>query len=318
MIKSIIQFAAPPSVQPRWDGWLRGRDKPSPTKASGAFSWASGGTARLPVPAAYAVVVVLIVISGIVNTFSLARDISWRLGAPHNLWEPALWHLTSSIVIVALLPLGRRGAILIRAGANRLLFVAVGLAALLLTFSTLHILGMGLLREQAYRLAGWSYSFPWLHEIPYEFPKDLFAFAAFVVIFWLAERPALVAPIEAAELRPNPTDDPAPTPELWLRDGRASILVNPNEIISVVSAGNYVEFQLTGRRNHLIRTTLQAQELRLAPFGIVRVHRSRLVNLKRVVALEWRAAGDFEVRLDSGETYAGSRRFKAAVAAIAT
>jgi DNA-binding LytR/AlgR family response regulator len=62
----------------------------------------------------------------------------------------------------------------------------------------------------------------------------------------------------------------------------------------------------------------QAQELRLAPFGIVRVHRSRLVNLKRVVALEWRAAGDFEVRLDSGETYAGSRRFKAAVAAIAT
>jgi hypothetical protein len=37
-----------------------------------------------------------------------------------------------------------------------------------------------------------------------------------------------------------------------------------------------------------------------------------------VVALEWRAAGDFEVRLDSGETYAGSRRFKAAVAAIAT
>jgi DNA-binding LytR/AlgR family response regulator len=105
---------------------------------------------------------------------------------------------------------------------------------------------------------------------------------------------------------------------LWLRDGRVSILVTPNEIISVASAGNYVEFQLTGRRNHLIRTTLQAQELRLAPFGIVRVHRSRLVNLKRVVALEWRAAGDFEVRLDSGETYAGSRRFKAAVAAIAT
>jgi hypothetical protein len=36
-----------------------------------------------------------------------------------------------------------------------------------------------------------------------------------------------------------------------------------------------------------------------------------------VVALEWRTAGDFEVRLDTGATFAGSRRFKAAVAAIA-
>jgi len=315
MIKSIIQSAAPASVQPRWDGWFRPRDKSSVVKAGGAFSRANGETTRLSVPAAYAIVVVLIVISAVVNTFSLARDISWRLGAPHNLWEPALWHLTSNIVIVALLPLARRGAILIRAGANRLLFVAVGLAALLLTFSTLHILGMGLLRELAYWLAGWSYSFPWRWEIPYEFPKDLFAYAAFVVIFWLAERPAVPAPTKADELGPNPTDDPAP--ELWLRDGRASILVNPSEIISVVSAGNYVEFQLTGRRNHLIRTTLRAQELRLAPLGIARVHRGRLVNLKRVVALEWRAAGDFEMRLDTGATFAGSRRFKAAVAGIA-
>jgi DNA-binding LytR/AlgR family response regulator len=102
-----------------------------------------------------------------------------------------------------------------------------------------------------------------------------------------------------------------------LRDGRSSILIDPCEIVSVASAGNYVEFQLTGGRNHLIRTTLQAQEARLAPFAIARVHRGRLVNLKRIVALEWRASGDFEVRLDTGETVAGSRRFKAAVAAIA-
>jgi LytTr DNA-binding domain len=317
MIRSIIQFTAPPSVQPRWDGWFGPRDKSSVAKASGAVSWASGETTRLSASAAYAIVIVLIAISDVVNTFSFARDISWRLGAPHNLWEPALWMLTSNIVIVALLPLARRGALLIRAGANRPLPVALGLAALLLAFSTLHIVGMGLLRELAYGLAGWTYSFPWLREIPYEFPKDLFAFAAFVVMFWLAERPALPAPARGGELAPDVTEDPAPAPELWLRDGRISILVNPNEIISVASAGNYVEFQLADRRSHLIRTTLQAQELRLAPFGIARVHRSRLVNLKRVVALEWRAAGDFEVRLDSGATFAGSRRFKAAVAGIA-
>jgi DNA-binding LytR/AlgR family response regulator len=78
-----------------------------------------------------------------------------------------------------------------------------------------------------------------------------------------------------------------------------------------------VEYELTERRSHLIRTTLQAEEARLAPFGIARVHRSRLINLRRIVALQWRPSGDFEVRLDTGEIVFGSRRFKAAVARIA-
>ncbi len=36
---------------------------------------------------------------------------------------------------------------------------------------------------------------------------------------------------------------------------------------------------------HLIRSTLQAEEERLSPLGIARVHRTRLVNLKRIVAI---------------------------------
>ena len=104
---------------------------------------------------------------------------------------------------------------------------------------------------------------------------------------------------------------------MWLRDGRTSVLIDAGEIVSVSSAGNYVEYELTGQRRHLIRATLQVEEARLAPFGIARVHRSRLLNLKRIVALQWRPSGDFEVRLDTGETVLGSRRFKAVVAEIA-
>jgi hypothetical protein len=48
-----------------------------------------------------------------------------------------------------------------------------------------------------------------------------------------------------------------------------------------------------------------------------RRNHNRRVNLKHIVALEWRASGDFEIRLDSGETVSGSRRFKAAMAGIA-
>jgi len=42
-----------------------------------------------------------------------------------------------------------------------------------------------------------------------------------------------------------------------------------------------------------------------------------LRRLKRIVPLEWRLSGDFEVRLDTGETVACSRRFKTAVAHLA-
>jgi DNA-binding LytR/AlgR family response regulator len=73
---------------------------------------------------------------------------------------------------------------------------------------------------------------------------------------------------------------------------------------------------LTSGRRHLIRATLRAEEARLSSFGVARVHRTRLVNVKRMVAVKWRPSGDFEVRLDTGEVLAGSRRFKAAVAGI--
>jgi len=182
-------------------------------------------------------------------------------------------------------------------------------------FSALHIAGMGPRRELAYGLGGWSYSFPWAQNISYELKKDLFNYLAMAVIFWFAERPGGVAPaqVETAAPKPIAAETQPAAHELWLRDGRVSLLIDASEIVSVSSAGNYVEYELTDRRKHLIRSTLQAELSRLAPFGIVRVHRTRLINLKRIVALEWGPSGDFKVRLDSGEIVPGSRRFKSAV-----
>ena len=326
MIKSLIQLAARTSVQPQCDGRFARRDEPSRarirTKTSGETWWTNGVDGRLSVRAVYAIVIGLVVASTIVTIFSTARDISWRLGSPHNLWEPVLWNVTSAIVGVALLPLVRRGALLFRDCPVRPLTAAAAFVALALAYSALHIAGMGVLRELAYALGGWSYSFPWSRQIPYESRKDLFSYLAMAVIFWFAERPAGAAPVQVEPVQVAPAAPKvagaAPVrPELWLRDGRTSVLIDISEIVSVTSAGNYVEYELTEQRKHLIRATLQAEEARLAPFGIARVHRSRLLNLKRIVALQWRPSGDFEVRLDTGEVVLGSRRFKAVVAGIA-
>jgi len=275
----------------------------------------SGGDGRLSVAAIYAVTAGLVVASTIVGTFSGARDISWRLGSPHNFWEPALWNGTSGIVVLALLPLVRRGTMLFR--SHRALTAAAGFVALALVFSALHIAGMGLFREFAYGLAGWTYTFPWSSQIPYELRRDLFNYVALALIFWFAERPAAIAAAQVGAATPQVIVGAPAGSEFWLRDGRTSVLIDAREIISVSSAGNYVEYELTAQRRHLIRATLQAEEARLAPFGIARVHRSRLLNLKRIMALQWRPSGDFEVRLDSGEIVVGSRRFKAVVAGIA-
>jgi hypothetical protein len=316
MFKSLIRLTIPAYVQPRWGEWLRLRDEWRATGTGGSTPRTDGGTSPLSGRAAYAIVTILIVLSACVGTFSNARDISWRHGTPYNLWEPALCESTSAIVIVVLLPLARRGAASILAWP-RMLTLGLTLAGLALTYSALHILGMGLLRELAYWLMGSTYAFPWSDEILYEFRKDLFAYTAFVVIFWLAERANIAAPTGAGNTRPEVKDPAANNAEFWLRDGNTSLLIDINEIILVTSAGNYVEYQLTDGRKHLIRTTLQAQETRLAPFGFVRVHRGRLVNLRRIAAVAWRASGDFEVRLDTGDVIPGSRRFKAALASLA-
>ncbi len=316
MIRSLIQLAARTSVQPARDGWFGPRDEQPGTRASGGTRWTGGAETQLSIRAVYAVAAALVVVSTIVSTFSTARDVSWRLSTPHNLWEPALWNGTSGLVALALLPLARRGGALLRTVAVRPFAAGAAFVGLALAYSALHIIGMGLLRELTYWSAGWPYSFPWSSQVPYELRKDVFAYLALAVIFWLGERPAGVAPAQSGDVAARQAVGAPARPELWLRDGRMNILIDPCEIVSVISAGNYVEYQLMGQRSHLIRATLQAEEARLAPFGIVRVHRTRLLNPRRIVALEWRPSGDFEVRLDTGETVVGSRRFKAAAARI--
>jgi hypothetical protein len=315
VVRTLIQSAFLFSAKPEWDRWFGPRDERTVAEASGGTPWPSGVDARLSVRAVYAIVVALVAASCLVGTFSAARDVSWRMGVPHNLWEPALWYCTGDIVVVALLPLARRGATLVRGVAVRPFAVTGAVISLAFVFSALHIIGMALLRELAYAAVGWTYSYPWAEEIPYELRKDLFSYVGLAVIFWLADRANSTLPAEAVE-GTSEASDPPRAPAFWLRDGRMRILIDPREIVSVSSAGNYVEYALTSGRRHLIRATLRAEEARLSSFGVARVHRTRLVNVKRMVAVKWRPSGDFEVRLDTGEVLAGSRRFKATVAGL--
>ena len=322
-VKALIQLATRGSVQAGWDGWRRPRDESSGDRTSGAPARTSGGAHCLSVATIYLIVAGLVVASSVVGTFSTARDVGWRLASPGNLWEPAMWYATGNAVTLALLPVMRRAALVIRTAAGRWRVAAPAVLGLTVAYIAVHIVGMFVLRKLAYAAAGWHWTINWgPDQIVYEARKDLFSFVALTAIFWFAERSRMQPFVELAPTTTPPGTTAHPTAPstdlngLWLRDGRTSLLVDPRDILTVASAGNYVEYVLADGRRHLIRATLQAEESRLAAFGIARVHRTRLINLKRVVALESRPSGDFDIRLDSGEVVVGSRRFRNAVANI--
>ncbi|WP_456655545.1 LytTR family DNA-binding domain-containing protein [Bradyrhizobium sp. JR3.5] len=263
----------------------------------------------------------LIVASGVVNVFSSVSEFKLSAGfAPLRM--PVLLEVTSAIAWIVFLPLLRSGITRLRVGRGRVMAVTWAVAATLL-YAFAHLVTMVGLRKL---LLADGYSFHWATAFPHELQKDVVSSLMVAVVIWLMDRKVLAMPVTPMLATPappasalalplaGPSVDTA-NPSLWLRDGATSFRVDPRDIVAVTSAGNYVEFSLPNGR-HLIRGTLAREEDRLKPFGLVRVHRARLVNLARVVAVEHRPAGDFVLRMDNGETIAGSKRYRNVVASF--
>ena len=341
-----MEQATENQVQPTRDQWSVSRVEWRDAGPGGSRTAPSGW--RVCAGATYIGVAVIVAVACLVNAFSTADDLT-RAGRLYRAWEPFVWEGSSAVVIIALLALPRQAAGLAAGFVSRrvrsgVVVTALAVIGLALAFSALHIGGMVLLREFAYAAAGAVYPFHWsAGEVIYELRKDLFSFSIIAVVFWLAGRAfAKSALVKSAFTTPAVTQpdftgagpiasmpagsseaiavatpvEPGAASRLWLRDGRTSILVDAGDILWITSAGNYVEYVMATGERHLIRTTLQAQAQRLAALGIERIHRTRLVNIGRIVAINWRPSGDFDLRLDNGETVAGSRRYRAAVAGI--
>ncbi len=233
----------------------------------------------------------------VVDIFSVLHDRA-RFGQPVAWWEPTVWEVSSGLVLAALLP----GMLwLIRRWPPRLerpfSWIAVHIAGGL-AFSLIHVVAMGLLRSATYRLVGGVYHpLGPLGDWPYELRKDLLIYAGALVGYplWRQFRARQVPPASQADI-------------LEVRDGARRVFLPVSDILWVEAAGNYVELH-TGQGAILHRASLAQMERRLG--DVVRIHRSRLVSRAAIAQVETRSSGDFVVRLLSGETLAGSRRFRA-------
>jgi DNA-binding LytR/AlgR family response regulator len=269
---------------------------------NGVFGGMSGWEWRALRRTWLAIAVLLACITS-VNIASSLQDHA-RLGHPVSLWEPVTWEYTSGLCGALLAPLA---FLAIRLAPPRprgwARFVLVHAAASL-AYSVLHVAGMFGLRALVYAARGEHYD-DGLAAFPYEYRKDLVSYAVMAAAFWLALRLLQPHPAQPATDAARATFD--------IRDGARLIRVPIAEIVSIASAGNYVEIVLADGRKPLMRATLSSLEARLAAHGLVRTHRSWLVNAAHVAGLEADGSGDFTIELEGGLKAPLSRRFPQAL-----
>ncbi len=80
--------------------------------------------------------------------------------------------------------------------------------------------------------------------------------------------------------------------------------------IDWVEAADYYVCLHVGPKSHLLRRSMAELERDLDPHLFCRIHRSTIVNLRRVRALQIDSAGEYEVLLEGGQKLRLSRRFR--------
>jgi two-component system, LytTR family, response regulator len=97
-----------------------------------------------------------------------------------------------------------------------------------------------------------------------------------------------------------------PLLRLFVRDRGRVIPIRVEDLVRCEAEDDYVALHAGGRR-HLLYVRLSALEGRLAPEQFIRIHRSHLVNVACIAAIEPYDASRLAVRLRDGTTITASR-----------
>jgi two-component system LytT family response regulator len=96
---------------------------------------------------------------------------------------------------------------------------------------------------------------------------------------------------------------------LAVRVGDGLVLLRTEQVDWIEAADNYVNLHCGGE-THTVRETMNALQKTLDPRKFLRIHRSAIVNLDRVKALQPWFRGDYRVVLSTGATLTLSRGYR--------
>lgn len=255
--------------------------------------------------------VVLTLVNGIANSITTLIDMR-RNGLDFAAWKPAVWELSSGVLMLALVPglvwFTRMFPLHWDNWRRQLPWHLLASVV----FSLLHVVGMVGLRILLYRTQGTEYDFgPWPKELFYEYLKDIRSYAAmvagieiyrFVLRRWQGEASLLDVPDEGAPV------EPVDRPERFLvRKLGREFLVSAADIEWLQASGNYVNLRVRAH-DYPLRSTIVGIESKLDPRRFARIHRSYIVNLDHVASIEPLDTGDARIHLKDGSVLPCSRR----------
>ena len=261
-------------------------------------------------------------ISAATNSATALMDVR-RAGLDFAAWEPVVWEWSSSLVMLALVPVlvwfTRRVPLHLDTWRRALPLHLVASVA----WSLLHVAGMVALRKLAYTTQGSVYDFgEWPREFGYEYLKDIRSYAGMVttieVYRWLLRRLQGEASIlaQADDVPPPGVDNVASMvdrPERFLvRKLGKEFLVPASDVEWLQASGNYVNLHVRGR-DYPLRATMASIEQQFDPARFVRVHRSYMVNLDCIGEIEPLDTGDARIVMRDGNTIPCSRRHRDAL-----
>lgn len=254
---------------------------------------------------------VIIAVNTIFNIIVVDMDLA-RARLNFESWEPVIWESSSSIASLALLPVLIWYTRKVPASLRTLRWIWIyGLASVV--WSCLHVAGMVAIRKWVYLNFGKTYDFGNVpREFLYEYLKDIRSFALTVGIVESYRFFVRRLQGEASLLDLNETDgSESATPQdrfLVKKLGR-EFLVAAKDIEYAQAAGNYVNLHVN-KREYPIRSTIGDLENRLDRACFVRVHRSYIVNIDRIVSIEPLESGDARLHLQNQEVIPCSRTYR--------
>jgi two-component system LytT family response regulator len=90
------------------------------------------------------------------------------------------------------------------------------------------------------------------------------------------------------------------------------VFLNLSEIDWIEASANYVQLNV-GKESHLFRETISRVSERLNPNHFVRIHRSTIVNVRKIKELIPVNSGEYIVVLKNGKELSCSRGYRAAL-----
>ena len=103
-----------------------------------------------------------------------------------------------------------------------------------------------------------------------------------------------------AQETPEPSGEPRRISRLMAKANDRVVFIKNEQIDWIESAGNYVIVQ-AGQERHIIRETMASLERGLPPADFVRLNRSLIVNVGRIVELKTNGQGNYYAVLQDGK-----------------